>query len=421
MTKVFKFGGTSIKDANNIKRIAEILIKYASENLVVVFSAMGKITNMLEEVVEDYMQKNGQAEDKLQLVKDFHAHLLGELFESNHAIYNEVNNLFVEIEWVLEDEPNLDYAFNYDQIVSVGELLSTKIMSAYLNENGFENSWVDVRDIIRTDNKYRNAKIDWEQTISSCKENINSFPITTQGFIGCTSENFTTTLGREGSDFTAAILAFSLDAEQVIIWKDVDGVLNADPRFFKETEQLMSIPFEEAIELAYYGAKVMHPKTIQPLQKKSIPLEVKSFLNPKKESSIIGDFESITPFVPSYIVKENQILISIADKNLSFIVEEHLSSIFSLFSNFGARVNMMQNSAVSFSFCIDNDSHKIPELLDALKKNFKVYFNENLIMYTIRHYNEDSISKLLINKELLLEQKSRHTIHLVVKDNGIIA
>ena len=416
MTKVFKFGGTSIKDANNIKRIAEILIKYASENLVVVFSAMGKITNMLEVVVEDYMQKNGQAEDKLQLVKDFHAHLLGELFESNHAIYNEVNNLFVEIEWVLEDEPNLDYAFNYDQIVSVGELLSTKIMSAYLNENGFENSWVDVRDVIRTDNKYRNAKIDWEQTISSCKENINSFPITTQGFIGCTSENFTTTLGREGSDFTAAILAFSLDAEQVIIWKDVDGVLNADPRFFEETEQLMNIPFEEAIELAYYGAKVMHPKTIQPLQKKSIPLEVKSFFNPKKESSIIGDFESITPFVPSYIVKENQILISIADKNLSFIVEEHLSSIFSLFSNFGARVNMMQNSAVSFSFCIDNDSHKIPELLDALKKNFKVYFNENLIMYTIRHYNEDSISKLLINKELLLEQKSRHTIHLVVKN-----
>jgi|TARA_B110000263_G_scaffold245496_1_gene255150 aspartate kinase len=417
MTKVFKFGGTSIKDANNIKRIAEILTKYASEDLVVVFSAIGKITNILEEVVESYMQKNGQAEDKLQLVKDFHAHLLGELFESNHAIYNEINNLFVEIEWVLEDEPNPDYAFNYDQIVSIGELLSTKIMSAYLNQNGFENFWMDARDIIRTDNKYRNARIDWKQTISSCKENIKSFPIITQGFIGCTSENFTTTLGREGSDFTAAILAFSLDAEQVIIWKDVDGVLNADPRFFEETEQLMSIPFEEAIELAYYGAKVMHPKTIQPLQKKSIPLEVKSFLNPKTESSIIGNFESITPFIPSYIVKENQILISIADKNLSFIVEEHLSSIFSLFSNFGTRVNMMQNSAVSFSFCIDNDSHKIPELLDALKKNFEVYFNENLIMYTIRHYNEDSISKLLINKELLLEQKSRHTVHLVVKEN----
>ena len=416
MTKVFKFGGTSIKDVHNITRIEEILRKYASEDLVVVFSAMGKITNILEEVVENYIQKNGQAEDKLQLVKDFHTHLLGELFESNHAIYNEVNNLFVEIEWVLEDEPNPNYAFNYDQIVSVGELLSTKIMSAYLNKNSFKNSWVDARDIIRTDNKYRNAKIDWEKTISSCKENINSFPIITQGFIGCTSENFTTTLGREGSDFTAAILAFSLDAEQVIIWKDVDGVLNADPRFFEEPEQLMSIPFEEAIELAYYGAKVMHPKTIQPLQKKSISLEVKSFLNPKKEGSIIGDFESITPFVPSYIVKENQILISVADKHLSFIVEEHLSSIFSLFSNFGARVNMMQNSAVSFSFCIDNDSHKIPELLDALKKKFEVYFNENLIMYTIRHYNEDSISKLLINKELLLEQKSRHTIHLVVKD-----
>jgi aspartate kinase len=417
MIKVFKFGGTSIKNANNIKRIAEILIKYASEDLVVVFSAMGKITNMLEEVVENYIQKDGQAEDKLQLVKDFHIHLLGELFESNHAIYNEVNNLFVEIEWVLEDEPNLNYAFNYDQIVSVGELLSTKIMSAYLNENSFKNSWVDARDIIRTDNKYRNAKINWEQTISSCNENITSFPIITQGFIGCTSENFTTTLGREGSDFTAAILAFSLDAEQVIIWKDVDGVLNADPRFFEEPEQLMSIPFEEAIELAYYGAKVMHPKTIQPLQKKSIPLEVRSFLNPKKEGSIIGDFESITPFVPSYIVKENQILISIADKHLSFIVEEHLSFIFSLFSNFGARVNMMQNSAVSFSFCVDNDSYKIPDLLYALRKKFEVHFNETLIMYTLRHYNEDSISKLLINKELLLEQKSRQTVHLVVKEN----
>ena len=417
MIKVFKFGGTSIKNANNIKRIAEILIKYASEDLVVVFSAMGKITNMLEEVVENYIQKDGQAEDKLQLVKDFHIHLLGELFESNHAIYNEVNNLFVEIEWVLEDEPNPNYAFNYDQIVSVGELLSTKIMSAYLNENSFKNSWVDARDIIRTDNKYRNAKINWEQTISSCNENITSFPIITQGFIGCTSENFTTTLGREGSDFTAAILAFSLDAKQVIIWKDVDGVLNADPRFFEEPEQLMSIPFEEAIELAYYGAKVMHPKTIQPLQKKSIPLEVRSFLNPKKEGSIIGDFESITPFVPSYIVKEDQILISIADKHLSFIVEEHLSFIFSLFSNFGARVNMMQNSAVSFSFCVDNDSYKIPDLLYALRKKFEVHFNENLIMYTIRHYNEDSISKLLINKELLLEQKSRQTVHLVVKEN----
>ena len=416
MKKVFKFGGTSIKDANNIKRIAEILIKYASENLVVVFSAMGKITNMLEEVVEDYMKKNGQAEDKLQLVKDFHAHLLGELFESSHAIYNEVNNLFVEIEWVLEDEPNLDYAFNYDQIVSIGELLSTKIMSAYLNENGFENSWLDARDIIRTDNKYRNAKIDWEQTITFCKDKITHFPIITQGFIGCTSENFTTTLCREGSDFTAAILAFALDVKQVIIWKDVDGVLNADPRFFEDTEQLMKIPFEEAIELAYYGAKVMHPKTIQPLQKKSIPLEVKSFLSPEKESSIIGDYKAVEPFTPSFIVKKNQILISISDKNLSFIVEEHLSSIFSLFARYGVRVNMMQNSAISFYVCVDNDSHKVPELLTALKEDFQLYFNDKLTMYTIRHYDEDSIEKLLINKELLLEQKSRHTIHLVVKD-----
>jgi len=371
---------------------------------------------MLEEVVENYVRKNGQAEKKLQKVIDFHTNILCELFEQNHTIFDEVNNLFVEIEWVLEDEPNPNFAFNYDQIVSVGEMLSTKIMSAYLNENGFENSWLDARDIIRTDNRYRNAKVDWKQTISFCNEKITNFPIITQGFIGCTSENFTTTLGREGSDFTAAILAFALDAKQVIIWKDVDGVLNADPRFFEETEQLMKIPFEEAIELAYYGAKVMHPKTIQPLQKKAIPLEVKSFLNPEKESSIIGDFNLIDPFVPSFIVKENQILISVADKNLSFIVEEHLSTIFSLFSKFGVGVNMMQNSAVSFSFCADNDSHKISELLSALKKDFEVHFNDNLTMHTIRYYDKKSIEKLLKNKELLLEQKSRHTVHLVVKD-----
>ena len=416
MIKIFKFGGTSIKDAENIKKVVQILRKYANENLVIVFSAMGKVTNMLEEVVEEYMNISGNSESKLHKVKDFHSSILGTLFEQNHAIYNEVNNLFVEIECALENELHPDFAFNYDQIVSFGELLSTKIMSAYLQEKGVKNSWLDARDIIRTNNKYRNAKIDWKKTITFCKDKITHFPIITQGFIGCTSDNFTTTLGREGSDFTAAILAFSLDAEQVIIWKDVDGVMNADPRYFEDSKQLLKIPFEEAIELAYYGAKVMHPKTIQPLQKKSIPLDVKSFLNPEKESSIIGDFNSIDPFVPSYIVKENQILISVADRHLSFIVEEHLSAIFSQFSNFGVRINMMQNSAVSFSFCVDNDSHKVPELLADLKENFEVYFSDNLTMYTIRHYDEQSIGKLLKNQKLLLEQKSQHTIHLVVKN-----
>ena len=415
MIKIFKFGGTSIKDAASIKRITHILRKYANENVVVVFSAMGKVTNMLEEVVEEHMNESGNSTSKLQCVKDFHTNILAELFEQDHTIYNKVNNLFVEIEWVLEDDPNPDFSFNYDQIVSVGELLSTKIMRDYLNDNGFKSTWLDARDIIRTNNNYRNAKIEWEKTIILCKEKIKYFPIITQGFIGCTSENFSTTLGREGSDFTAAILAFSLDAQEVIIWKDVDGVMNADPRFFKDTEQLMKIPFEEAIELAYYGAKVIHPKTIQPLQKKSIPLQVRSFLNVERKSSVIGDFNLIEPFVPSFIVKEDQILVSVADKNLSFIVEQHLSAIFSHFSSFGVRVNMMQNSAVSFSFCVDNDSHKTPNLLAALKENFEVHFNKNLTMYTIRHYDEKSIDKLLKNKELILEQKSRHTIHPVVK------
>jgi len=417
MIKIFKFGGTSIKDAESIKRVTQILSKYADEDLIVVFSAMGKVTNMLEEVVENYMQKSGNTENKLQKVKDFHQEILLCLFKKKHSIYNEVNNLFFEMERVLEEEVKYDYAFNYDQIVPFGELLSTKIMSAYLNDNNFENSWLDARNVIRTNNNYRNARIDWEKTIRFCRKKIKNFPIITQGFIGCPSENLTTTLGREGSDFTAAILAFSLDAEQVIIWKDVDGVMNADPRYFEDSKQLMKIPFEEAIELAYYGAKVMHPKTIQPLQKKAIPLEVRSFRNPKKESSVIGNFESVTPLAPSFIVKENQILISIADKNLSFIVEEHLSTIFSLFARFGVRINMMQNSAVSFSFCVDNDKHKIPELLNELKDNFEVYFNEKLLMYTIRHYDESAIKKVLKNKELLLEQKSRHTVHLVVKDH----
>ncbi len=417
MIKVFKFGGTSIKDAISIKKITSILKDYSSDDLVIVFSAIGKVTNMLEDLVEEYMSKNISTELKLQSLKDFHTNLMQELFDHDHSVFDEINNFFVEIEWIVEEKPNPDYDFNYDQIVSIGELISTKIMSTYLNDNGFINNWLDIRDIIRTDNKYRNARIDWQKTESFCQQKITTFPIVTQGFIGCTSENFSTTLGREGSDFTAAILAYSLDAEQVIIWKDVDGVLNADPRFFKETKQLMSIPFSEAIELAYYGAKVIHPRTIQPLQRKSIPLEVKSFQNIDNASTVIGDFKDIIPFIPSFIVKEDQILISISDKNLSFIVEEHLSSIFLLFSKFDTRVNMMQNSAVSFSFCVDYDKHKVNALLMELRNNFNVHFNQKLTMYTIRHYDDDSISELLKDKVLLLEQKSRNTVHLVVKEN----
>jgi aspartate kinase len=351
----------------------------------------------------------------LEAVKQFHFDLLDSLFEAGDSIYNEVNNLFVEIEWVIEDAPTATYAYEYDQIVSVGELLSTKIVSAYLNKCGFTNRWLDARDIIRTDNRHRNARVDWELTEELIqKEQTKGLPLLTQGFIGCTSENFTTTLGREGSDFTAAILAHATLADEVVIWKDVPGVLNADPRFFEDAQKLESLSYAEAIELAYFGAKVIHPKTIQPLKDKKIPLRVRSFIDASVEGTLVSEGAEIKPFLPSFIVKENQVLLSISAQDLSFIVEDHLSHVFSLFSKRGVRVNVMQNSAVSFSVCVDDDVQKLPALIQDLKKEYQVLYNDGLSLYTIRHYDEDSIQKVLNGKELILEQKSRHTVQLVV-------
>ena len=415
MYKVFKFGGASIKDVESIKNVGEILQSYKNDDLVVVFSAIGKVTNMLEVVVEQYVKQTAKANDALQKVKDFHTDIVDELFDENHAIYNEVNNLFVEIEWALEDEPNQDYGYDYDQIVSIGEFLSTKIMSAYLATINFENNWFDVRDLIRTDNTYRNAKVDWETTTTFIKNKLKAKHCITQGFLGCTSENFTTTLGREGSDFTAAILAFSIDAEEVVIWKDVPGMMNADPKHFSDATLLDKISFDEAIELAYFGAKVIHPKTIQPLKQNGIPLYIKSFVRPSESGSKISEGIATSPKIPSYIVKENQILISISDTSLSFIVETHMSKIFSLLSKHSVRVNMMQNSAVSFSICVDNDAHKVPRLLEDLKNDFEVFFNDGLRLYTIRHYTSESVQSLVKNKDVILEQKSRNTLQIVAK------
>jgi aspartate kinase len=345
--KVYKFGGASVKDAKGIRNVYSILKEDASSDKVIVISAMGKTTNMLERVVNDYI--NGQS-PSLEEVKRYHFNIIKELFTENHSIFDEVNNLFVEIEWAIEDSPTSTYDYEYDQIVSVGELLSTKIVSAFLEQQNFTNTWVDARDIIRTDNTYRNARIDWELTTDLIRKVISPQGVyITQGFIGCTSENFTTTLGREGSDFTAAILSYVLETEEVVIWKDVDGMLNADPRFFDDAQLLNQLSFSEAIELAYFGAKVIHPKTIQPLKEKNIPLRVKSFLNPANDGTIIFEDAEMLPFLPSFIIKENQILISISAKDLSFIVEDHLSHIFALFSKHGLGINVMQNSAVSFS------------------------------------------------------------------------
>jgi len=415
MYKVFKFGGASIKDVESIKNVGDILLSFDAEKLVVVFSAMGKVTNMLEKVVDSYFTKSNDSIEKLQKVKDFHDNILSQLFDERHAIYDEVNNLFVEIEWILEDEPNQEYDYDYDQIVSIGEFLSTKIMSSYLNQIGFANKWLDARDLIRTDNAYRNAKVDWKNTASFVNNQIKEKHAVTQGFIGCTSENFTTTLGREGSDFTASILAFALNANEVVIWKDVPGMMNADPRYYSDATLLDKISFDEAIELAYFGAKVIHPKTIQPLKQKGIPLYIKSFIRPMESGSKISSDIATIPNMPSYIIKENQILISISDTLLSFIVETHISKIFSLLSKHSVRVNMMQNSAVSFSICVDNDAHKVPRLLEELKNDFEVFFNDGLRLYTIRHYTNDAIKHLVKNKDLILEQKSRNTLQILAK------
>ena len=408
--KVYKFGGASVKDAEGIRNISQLILNEAVESLAIVVSAMGKTTNMLEKVVNDYYDRNTPNIDK---VKHYHYTILEELFDKTHSIFDEVNNLFVEIEWAIEDAPTSTYAYEYDQIVSVGELLSTKIVSAYLEQEGFANKWIDARDIIRTDNTYRNARIDWQLTQQQIAKHISNGVFLTQGFIGCTTENFTTTLGREGSDFTAAILGFALNAEEVTIWKDVDGMLNADPRYFDDAKLLQQLSFTEAIELAYFGAKVIHPKTIQPLKEKNISLRVKSFLNPNEEGTVIFEDAEMKPFMPSFIIKENQILISISANDLSFIVEDHLSYIFSLFAKYGLAINMMQNSAVSFSVCVDNDSQKTLPLISELKEGFKVQYNDQLTLCTIRHYDQAAIDKVVDEKNILVEQKSRHTIQFV--------
>ncbi|MFB0925794.1 MAG: aspartate kinase [Vicingaceae bacterium] len=422
--KVFKFGGASVKDANAVKNVGEV-IKLYKDDLVIVISAMGKTTNGLETVVESYLNKDGKTEAILAEIKDFHIHILNDLFENKkHPIFNDIHNNFVEIEWEIEDEAVREYDYIYDQIVSVGEMLSTKIVSAYLNEIGVKNKWQDVRNIIQTDNTHRNAKVDWtlteelaEREITKKLKNNEQSIILTQGFIGSSSELFTTTLGREGSDFSAGILAHCLNAESVTIWKDVPGMLNADPKWFDDTTKLDNISYHEAVELAYYGASVIHPKTIKPLHNKNIPLFVKSFVSPKDEGTVINQNTKKDDLVPSFIFKMNQVLISISAKDYSFIMEDSLSHIFGLFSKKGVQINLMQNSAISFSVCVDFDKQKTMLIIDELKKNYKILYNDNLELVTIRHYDKKTIDRVTIDKEILVEQRSRQTARFVMKSS----
>ncbi len=417
--QVFKFGGASVKNAEAVKNVAAIVQSKATENMVVVVSAMDKTTNKLEQITNAYFYKSGNALSLLEELKEFHLGIANALFDDkNSTIFNDIENVFVELLWAIEEEPSFSYNHHYDQLVSQGEILSTKIISAYLNKVAVKNVWLDVRGIIQTDNTYREGKVDYNLSETLVKTQLlpyftTSKVIITQGFIGGTSENFTTTLGREGSDYTAALLAYFTDAKRVVIWKDVPGVLNADPKYFKNTKKIDELTYHDAIELTYYGASVIHPKTIKPLQNKGIPLHVKSFLKPEEEGTLISESTKRNT-TTSYIFKEKQLLISIQPKDFSFIAEDNLSGIFSIFSAHQIRINMMQNSAISFSVCIDQDEQKIEGLLTALQEQFKVLYNRNVQLMTIRNYHPEIIEKLSEGKTILIEQRSRNTHQMVM-------
>ena len=413
MIKVLKFGGASIKNSERIANVFSIINNFKNQKIIIVFSAIANVTNLLEDLVDLYFNNPQQLKIKLLEIRNIHTQITKELFEKDHQVFIEIEKIFSEIDFFLKTNSNKNLSFVYDQIVSAGELLSSKILSNYLTNNNFKNTLVDARDIIKTNDKYQNANIDWASTKDKIKSYLVDFPIITQGFIGSDSSNYTTTLGREGSDFTAAIIANVLNVSEVTIWKDVDGVLNADPRYFNDFVLLDQLPYSEAVELAFYGAKVIHPRTIQPLQEKNIPLIVRSFLNYDNKGTIINN-DNKNLSIPSFIVKENQVLISISDNNLSFIIEEHLSWIFFVLDKYDIRLNLMQNSAVSFSICVDNKRTSINSLIAELSSKFKVYYNDSVKLFTIRHYNQDSIDKVIANKKVLLEQKSRNTVQFVV-------
>ena len=415
--QVFKFGGASVKDAKGVKNLASVLNQVGYERTLVVVSAMGKTTNALEVVVKNYFDNKSELQSAIQEVKKYHNEILLDLFENTQdPIFKKVTSIFEDLDLFLSRNKSPDYNYVYDQTIGFGELISTTIISDYLNTIGIKNNWIDVRSYIKTDSYYRRANVNWEQTQLAIKEHFDKRSLNiTQGFLGSDANNFTTTLGREGSDYTAAIFAYCLNAQSVTIWKDVPGVLNADPRYFENAQLLHNISYREAIELAFYGASVIHPKTLQPLQQKEIPLFVKSFLNPNDEGTKVAKGVGISPNIPCYIVKKNQVLISLSSLDFSYIVEENISEIFKLLHYYKMKVDVIQNSAISFSVCFENTYNNLEQLLQHLKAKFKVTCHENVSLYTVRHYNEQAIKSIEKDKTLLLKQLTQETIQIVTK------
>lgn len=418
--KVFKFGGASVKDAEGVRNVAAIISANLNESPFIVVSAMGKVTNALEEICNSYYQKKENTQQLIETLKQKHFDIAASLIPEDDPVFDDLENIFAELYWAVEEEQIKTYDYEYDQIVSAGEMLSTRIVAAYLNHIGIPVQWLDARDLIRTDETFREGNVDWEFSANKILAAWNDLQrsnsgacILTQGFIGGTSDNFTTTLGREGSDYSAAIFAHCLNAEEVIIWKDVPGVLNADPKEFPEAILLNEISYYDAIELAYFGATVIHPKTLKPLQNKNIPLRVKSFLHPDLPGTVIGkdDFKNT---VPTFIFKKNQVLISISPRDFSFIIEENIRDIFEQLSQRRIKVNLMQNSALKFSLCVNESNGKLREFIDVLRQRYKVLYNADCELITIRNYTEELSKKLSNKRQILVEQKSRNTIQMIV-------
>jgi aspartate kinase len=416
--RIFKFGGASVKDAAGIRNVYDLLQKVGYEDVLLVVSAMGKTTNALEVVIKDYFDKSAALQSSVQEVKKYHNQILLDLFDDEkHAAFAAVNSLFADMEYFLKTNKSPNYNFVYDQIVSFGELISTTILAHFMNHQHIKTNWIDVRNFIKTDATYRDANVDWDATQKNISKHVKKKILNiTQGFLGSDPNNFTTTLGREGSDYTAAIFAYCLGANSVTIWKDVPGVMNADPRYFENASLLNQISYREAIELAFYGASVIHPKTLQPLQKKEIPLYVKSFLNPLLPGTSVSKGKDLEPNLPCFIVKKNQLLISLSSIDFSFIMEENISEIFALLHQYKMKVSLIQNSAISFSVCIEDKFGNFGELKNVLSKKFKVSYNENVSLYTIRHFNEKAAQMVEEGKTVVLKQVSRETMQIVTKE-----
>jgi len=413
--KILKFGGASVKDAEGIQNVYNVLKTIKANEVVIVVSAMGKTTNALEVVVKNYFDKSNHLQLSVQTVKDYHFEIISKLFDPTHQVFIEVENHFFDLNQFLQQNKSPNYDFVYDQIVSFGEMISSKILYHYLNDNCLDLQWLDSRTLIKTDNNYRDGNVNWQQTEKQISEKLSKNQnYITQGFLGSDENNFTTTLGREGSDYTAAIFAYCMNAESVTIWKDVAGVLNADPKHFENTTLLEQISYREAIELAFYGASVIHPKTLQPLQQKEIPFFVKSFLNPLEKGTSISKGVDLHPKLPCFIVKQPQHLISLSSKDFSFIMEENISYIFSTLHKYKVKVHLIQNSAISFSVCIEDKFLNLEKLVEELSDIFNVSYNKNVSLFTIRHFNEEAIESVAKKKKLLIKQTTRETVQMVV-------